>query len=305
MNKYYTAFLQDYNLTYDAKEKMFYGNMNGFQVSGTVSTFSSVNLLSFHVYVPEERTGEVGQFLFGIQKSYGVRDFNVVGDGIVLTVANSPKKYRSCAEAVANYLTVIETKGGCPFCGEDVIEESRLVGSACGIYRAHERCFDEYAQKVSAEEATEKAAPNKNLLKAIGGMALGALAGCVVWIIFSALGLISYWAPLISAFLGAYLWDRFGGKNDKFKIILLWVVTLVLLTLTIFLTYYVMLSNVAAEAGYTMAEAWPIWMESEEFTSALIQDIVISYVFILVANIVVTVQVAQTQKLMSKSFRKF
>ena len=157
MNKYYSAFIQDHGLTYDSKEKIFYGKIGDeYQISGTANTFSLVNRLSFHVHVPEERMGEVGQFLFGIKKNYGIQNFQVVGDGIVLTVTNSAKKYISCAEAVANYLSGIGAKGGCPFCGEDVIEEARLVGSPSGIYRAHERCFDEYVGKIAAGNLTKK-----------------------------------------------------------------------------------------------------------------------------------------------------
>lgn len=305
MNKVISAFLQEHNLTYDPKEKMFYGTIGGgYQVSGTVqSVWSNTNVLSFHVNLPEGREGEAAQFLAGISKQYGINNYQIAGDGIVCILTAYSKKYVACAEAIANYLSGVGVKGGCPFCEEELGEGARLVGSANGIYRAHEHCFDEYVQKVQGEEAAEKAAP-ANLPKSLGGMALGVLAGCVVWIIFFALGFISWWAPLISGLLGAFLWDKFGGKNNKTKIICIWAISLVLLTLTIFLSYYVEILNAANEVGISVQEAVDILFADSEFTSALWQDVIISYVFIVVANILVTVNVAKTQKLMSKSFRK-
>ncbi len=53
-----------------------------------------------------------------------------------------------------------------------------------------------------------------------------------------------------------------------------------------------------------MREALEILFADPEFKSALLQDVIISYVFITVANAVVTVQIVQTQKLLSKTFRK-
>ena len=303
MNKIISAFLQEHSLTYDSKEKLFHGSMRGFQVSGSVQTFSNTNVLSFHVCLPEERLGETNQFLAGISKTYGINQYRIAGDAIVCVLMASAKKYVSCADAIANYLTGIEVKGGCPFCGEELGEGARLVGSANGVYVAHEKCFDEYVEKVKNEEVAAKAAP-ANLPKALGGMVLGVLAGCAVWVIFFALGFISWWAPVISGFLGAFLWDKFGGKNDKVKIICMWALSLILLTLTLFLSYYVDILNAANEVGVTMNEALEILFADAEFKSGLLQDVIISYIFIVVANIVVTVQIVQTQKLLSKTFRK-
>ena len=303
MNKIISAFLQEHSLTYNSKEKLFHGSIHGYQASGSVQTFSNMNVLSFHVCLPEERQGEANQFLAGISKTYGIREFRIEGDGIVCVLMTSMKKYVACADALANFLTGIEAKGGCPFCGEELGEGARLIGSANGIYVAHEKCFDEYVEKVKNDEAAAKAAPS-NLPKALGGMVLGVLAGCVLWVIFFALGFISWWAPVVSGFLGAFLWDKFGGKNDKVKIICMWAISLVLLTLTLFLSYYVDILNAANEVGVTMREALEILFADPEFKSALLQDVIISYVFITVANAVVTVQIVQTQKLLSKTFRK-
>lgn len=304
MNKILSAFIQEHNLTYDNKEKMFYGFISGYQMSGGFSMWTSQNVLSFHVHLPEERLGETNQFFVGISKTYGIQSFNLAGDGIVCVLFTSVKKYVACAEAIANYLSGIGAKGGCPFCEEDLMEGARLVGSSSGIYRAHERCFDEYVEKVKGEEAAYKAAPAQ-MGKAVGGMVLGVLAGAVVWVLFYILGFISFWAPIVSGFLGAFLWDKFGGKNDKVKIIVLWVATIVILALTIFFTYYVTILNAATEAGFTFAEAWDILMADADFVSDFIQDTVVSAVFILLADVVITVQVAKTQKLLSKTFRKF
>ena len=262
MNKIISAFLQEHSLTYNSKEKLFHGSIHGYQASGSVQTFSNMNVLSFHVCLPEERQGEANQFLAGISKTYGIREFRIEGDGIVCVLMTSMKKYV-----------------------------------------AHEKCFDEYVEKVKNDEAAAKAAPS-NLPKALGGMVLGVLAGCVLWVIFFALGFISWWAPVVSGFLGAFLWDKFGGKNDKVKIICMWAISLVLLTLTLFLSYYVDILNAANEVGVTMREALEILFADPEFKSALLQDVIISYVFITVANAVVTVQIVQTQKLLSKTFRK-
>ncbi len=304
MNKIISAFLQEHSLTYDSKEKIFRGSIRGFQVSGTVQSLSTTNMLSFHVMIPEERKGEVNQFLAGIAKTYSVNQFRIDGDGIVCILVATPKKYVSCAAAIADFLAGIEAKGGCPFCGEELGEGARLVGSANGVYLAHETCFDAYVERVKNDEIAAKAAP-ANLPKALGGMALGVVAGCAVWVIFFALGFISWWAPVISGFLGAFLWDKFGGKNDKVKIICMWALSLVLLTLTLFLSYYVDILNAANEVGVSMGEAIEILFNDAEFKSGLLQDVIISYIFIIVANVVVTMQIVQTQKVMSKSFRKF
>ena len=309
MNKIMSAFMQEYHLDYDPKEKMFYGKMGEFQISGTAQyIWSQTNMLSFHVAVPEDRVGETNQFLSGIMKNYGIKRCKIAGDGIVCVLMATPKKYVACAQAIANYLSGIGAKGGCPFCGEELSEGARRVGSGSGIYIAHEHCFDEFCEKVRGEEAAEKAAPS-NLWKAVGGMALGALAGALIWVVLYLIGYLAMIAPIAGALLGAYLWDRFGGKNDKTKIIALWVITLVIMTLTIFLTYYVSILNEMKNYPELQMSVFECFIEmckvSEEFKNAVIMDTVVGYIFILAANIYVTVSVAQTQKLMSKSFRKF
>ncbi len=307
MNKYLAELISQNHLTYDKKEKYVYGTVNGIQVSGYVNVFTSANVLSFHVRIPEERKAEVNNYFAAHAKTYNIFRFELSGDGIVCAFRYVLlKKYVACANEVSAYLQGMGLTECCPFCGEELNEGVRLVGSVNGIYRAHERCFDEYVEKVGNEEAARLAAPG-NMPKAILGAVLGALAGAAIWVVLYLIGYLAMIAPIVGAVLGAFLWDKFGGKNNKTKIIVIWVVTVLVLTLTIFLTYWVSMLNAIQEAGVGGgAFEWfvKLMREDEEFKNAVITDTVLAYVFIVVANVIVTGNILKTQKLASKTFRK-
>lgn len=306
MNKFLSGFLAENGFVFD--NTTFNGELKGFQVSGVVN--GSNIRAAVNVHLNEGETAQIGNWLQDNKRAFSFIRYYVDENGFYgeINAFSAAKKCVQFLESAISYISSFKQPYRCPFCGDEMTEDKRLVGIGNNKMYAHEKCFDDYCEQVRGNEMQIAAAPN-NYLKG----ALGALAGCIVGgglfiFLYCVLNLIAGIAGIAGSLLAAFLWDKLGAKNDKVKIIVIWVMTIIIFTVAVFAGFLI---DIAVEfPGENALDIFLTLISSnasvaKEYQGAVIYDGVMSAIFILVGNIYTTIRVLQTQKLMSNSFAKY
>ena len=306
MNKILNEFLNSHSFTNDPKTG-FYGKLNGFQISGSVNQMTG-STCTVNVHLNEDAAEKVAARVEDNKKKYGILN-PVYTTNSVSCMINPPfgpvKKYIAFMEDITAFLKDVTATDCCPFCGETLegSEDIRLVGTYGRMFHAHEHCFDEYTEQVKSGEIKEAQAPN-NTLRGLLGAILGSLAGCIIWALMF---LFTDYFVVIVAFLismgAAFMWGKFGGKNNKTKIAVVWAVSIIMMLLTMLASYLIF---VAVSVDGNVFENFIYNLQvTPSFRSLVIVDTLISFVFIIVANVYMTINVLKTQKLESQTLIKY
>ena len=306
MNKILNEFLNSHSFTNDPKTG-FYGKLNGFQISGSVNQMTG-STCTVNVHLNEDAAEKVAAWVEENKKKYGILN-PAYSTNSVSCMINPPfgpvKKYIAFMEDITAFLKDVTATDCCPFCGETLegSEDIRLVGTYGRMFHAHEHCFDEYTEQVKSGEIKEAQAPN-NTLRGLLGAILGSLAGCIIWALMF---LFTDYFVVIVAFLismgAAFMWGKFGGKNNKTKIAVVWAVSIIMMLLTMLASYLIF---VAVSVDGNVFENFIYNLHvTPSFRSLVIVDTLISFVFIIVANVYMTINVLKTQKLESQTLIKY
>ncbi len=306
MNKILNEFLNSHSFTNDTKTG-FYGKLNGFQISGSVNQMTG-STCTVNVHLNEDAAEKVAAWVEENKKKYGILN-PAYSTNSVSCMINPPfgpvKKYIAFMEDITAFLKDVTATDCCPFCGETLegSEDIRLVGTYGRMFHAHEHCFDEYTEQVKSGEIKEAQAPN-NTLRGLLGAILGSLAGCIIWALMF---LFTDYFVVIVAFLismgAAFMWGKFGGKNNKTKIAVVWAVSIIMMLLTMLASYLIF---VAVSVDGNVFENFIYNLQvTPSFRSLVIVDTLISFVFIIVANVYMTINVLKTQKLESQTLIKY
>ena len=306
MNKILNEFLNSHSFTNDPKTG-FYGKLNGFQISGSVNQMTG-STCTVNVHLNEDAAEKVAAWVEENKKKYGILN-PAYSTNSVSCMINPPfgpvKKYIAFMEDITAFLKDVTATDCCPFCGETLegSEDIRLVGTYGRMFHAHEHCFDEYTEQVKSGEIKEAQAPN-NTLRGLLGAILGSLAGCIIWALMF---LFTDYFVVIVAFLismgAAFMWGKFGGKNNKTKIAVVWAVSIIMMLLTMLASYLIF---VAVSVDGNVFENFIYNLQvPPSFRSLVIVDTLISFVFIIVANVYMTINVLKTQKLESQTLIKY
>lgn len=129
--------------------------------------------------------------------------------------------------------------------------------------------------------------PN-NYLKGLAGLAIGAIVGVVLMVGFWYLGYVTTLAPLVSIFLGVFLYKNFGGKQNWVMIAMSFVITLIFILGTFVLIYAISARNATLEAGYSFLnffESLKFSLDNApEFKRFFFTDLLLNAIFILAAE---------------------
>lgn len=313
MNKKLAEYLSANGLKYE-KGKGFSGVTRGYQVSGEYSALRGI-FASVAVHLSEEQAAQVKNWLTASKKAYEVIQADVTQAGFTCVfLAYCPiKKYVAFLEGAVEYLSQISAeKDACPFCGKQFAAERRFVGVRGSRFYAHEPCFDQFAEKVAQEERNAAAAP-VYAGRGICGAVVGSLLGCIVWGLLYFVGYIAVVAAIITSLGAAFLWDKFGGKNCKAKIVAIWIVSVVMLGVTMFGVYCI---DVLIEFNKTGLADYGIsinvveflstsFRDVPEFRNAILFDTVVSCLFVVIGNVFTTMRILKTQKALSKTLVKY
>lgn len=306
MNKDLSAFLNA-NGFQSSGASRFFGSYKGFQFSG--NALGQQPSVSVAAYLDENTVAIVKEWLNSNSRNYSLVGKTVDGNGIGVTFTGFSwaKKMIAFINDVADYLATVAATDACPFCGEPLegnLDRGEPIKIDCNgnRFRIHENCYDNFVERAAQADAEAAAAPG-NYLKGALGMILGSLVGGALFIGLYLLGYIAWIAPLVAAFLGSFLYGKFGGKNDKTKVIILWASTVVIMAIAIFaaifIGVYIEVNKAAAEFGIVIEDYFGFFnelMQNEEFSGAVMLDVIVASIFMIASDAYVTYTVLKTQK---------
>lgn len=303
MQKKIANYVQQKGLVCD--KNSFSGKIDGIEIYGFAPRLSPPTL-SFAAYIPDESLFRLRNWIEGNKRKYAIINYKLDRRGVGIYFNQvTVKKYLQFFDLILPVIKENCMVGVCPFCGE-AMENPVYVEMDCRRFHSHEKCFDEYVQSVQTAENIEAAKPVK-LVRGIIGAIIGSLLGCVVWAILYYIGFIAVIAALLTSYGAAFMWDKFGGKNCNAKIVTVWIVTFVMLSVTMFALYIVAVELALYQNGLSGSSLeWFKYLleEDEELRISIITNTIISYIFILAGNFMITVRIRQTQSHESKRLRK-
>lgn len=309
MNRKLQELGQRYGLTED--KNSLYGVMNGYQVSFTYHIWTNPQLT---VYVAADtRTAypQINTFLSTNQKSLHIVNFQCFAEGIAfsligLTAKKESEYLEQAILALTDFLKTqnVPTAEYCVYCGQPM-EEKALVNQEGYRFYAHEQCFCQAHGSIIQAEQAYDALPN-NYGKGLVGAILGALIGCVVWAVVFMIGFFASFIAFLTAFLAGKLYDKFGGKHNKIKIVIVAAVSLGGIALTMLLLYVLAASGVAMESGLDISafEAFSRCMaEIPEFSREFYGNMALALLFGALGVASTVWDMARAQRKVSQSMK--
>lgn len=288
MNKHINEFVTNLNLVETSKAH-YSGVYNQYQYGFSYTTIgiSSLNITFFANF--GSKKNEIVSWLECEKKllkftSYQIDDYYLSIDfNVMLTIGKTLVNVTQASRMLADKFAELEipNKNYCPVCGQELDNTDKAIFNGYE-FNVDLGCRNTIAQKNAQAEMEFNNAPN-NYLKGALGASLFALIGVAVWIILGVATqrIFGYIAILVS-FLAGFGYNKFGGKNNFMKIVIPSLITIVLLIVSLFVIYYVILSNTCKEIGYTgsVMELLGFMLETdEEFKGGIISDVFITVLF--------------------------
>lgn len=285
MNNKFENVLSPYGLTINGDYA--YGNLMGYEANILARTLNAppfVMHISF--YATNEQKTKIENELNQIANKYLKYKFTYYG----ITVNISDFTISKLVEKLPNYLQQITSIlknneavgfGHCPVCGNELTTENTKIITIDGFNVAvDEKCFGEINTVIEKKNEEFKNTPN-NYLKGFLGALVGGVAGFAVAFILYLCGVISAISAFVAVVVGALLYKKFGGKENKMMIVIVSVTSLAFMILAVFTVYLYAAGAAAKEAGLVMNafEAFKTCMGVEEFASAFFTDLALTIVF--------------------------
>lgn len=302
------AFAEERGLVCESKRM--YGKFNGYQIS--IRFDSTMMYVGFHINAGT-KTSELTSFLtITRKKDLHIMQTAIDGSGVYcvfmnMTLGGSLKKADLALREVTEYLKVLEIPAdSCPYCGLPMETAVTVEDNYCK-FEAHEQCFGNKFSQVMAAEQEENLAPN-NYLNGFAGALIGALVGCGIFAILFVAGYLASLSSLLGALLASVLYSKFGGKNNKVKIVIVTLTTFILIIATFFICNIVYVSHLMKEEGLygsAIKVLFTLIKENEEVRRAFIGDLVLTIMFTILGIVLNVITMVRQQKKVSSSMKKY
>ncbi|MBQ8771875.1 MAG: hypothetical protein IJZ28_01625 [Clostridia bacterium] len=177
--------------------------------------------------------------------------------------------------------------GYCPVCGNPLdFADSKKANVEGFTISIDNTCVQEINAVIAEDEQEFQSAPN-NYPKGLVGALIGGLAGAAVAFVLYIAGFISALSAFVSFFVGALLYQKFGGKKNGVMIGIVTAVTLVAMVLSVYGVYLVECAAAAEEYGLqiTAKEAFDLCWEDAEFRGAFWGDMAMTLFFTVIAAV--------------------
>lgn len=296
MDKKSTELLQERGYTVYNKQR-FRGTTKGFFIDCLLGDDGSSEVI-INCYLAGKEN-EVASALDNLRKSKIIMNFFLRGNTIHLLTGSAyafghaialDKTFRSIDECIATLENLGISSNDCPICGKSMeITETAICPNGM---TAHKECANQMKADIIAT-------PN-NYAKGCLGAMLGVLVGCIVWVVAFFFGFLTTIAPIVAAFLASILWDKFGGKNDTKKIVLIVILTFIgfLITLCALYGFAIMSRIIELSFDGTFFEGVRfIFLYDNEFRTALLQDVTYSLIFCIAGIVFAVIDIVRKQKL--------
>lgn len=178
------------------------------------------------------RDQQLEKFLEKNKKELKLTNYGVVGIGLMVApqlYANIFRQIEGILDKITRFLKREGYPGAdvCPYCGTSLGSGAVDMWESGIPFQAHAACYERALAAVREKERREAAMPDKKWL-GTGGALLGALGGCVAFILMFVWWNFAAVAAAIGVLLGGWLYGKFGGKNTPFKVAVCAVLPLVL-----------------------------------------------------------------------------
>ncbi len=266
--------------------KTAYGEFGGFETNIMVEPTASMPFLAhFSCFASDGQRCTISQQLQA-EKMKNVRfDWSMYGLSVFandLTVKRLFDRMDSILEKVCEILKANGALGVgyCPICGKELSSDNKKCNVDGFSIVIDNECVQDINQMIDEVNKEFEAAPN-HYLRGFAGAVLGGLGGVVVYVVLYLLGYLAAISAFISFALGAWLYGKFGGKQNKMMIVIVALTTLVLMLGTTFVIYLTAAATAAAEAGINVNafEAFGMLMEQEEFSRLFVSDLLFTLLF--------------------------
>ena len=256
MNKYLKEFAERYSLKENGNNVV-YGVFNGYQVVVSLSNTNPVDCFVRIYSNFREVKGDVESFLSIRKSEYKLRVYTfsnstLTFDYTTFGVKGWVEKAEKILLELTEHLTRIQAKGieYCPGCGEKMDIPTTVTVHNNPLLLCS-NCAGKIKEEQDKKEAEYQAAPG-NYGKGLIGAIIGALIGGVVWIAVAyILGLVSAFIAVLITYLAAIGYDKMQGKQSQKKLIITTAVSLVVVVLSMYLSYVVMVNAELKAAGIT------------------------------------------------------
>lgn len=254
MNKHIVNALKDYKFTFDKNNG--YGFINDYEVNVFNNVMAVGPVFIFSTFLSQTKKND---FIIKMNdRKIPLVQAQAFDFGVMVTLGSMTAKSfeKKCKEVLPIILEILESidapkKDICPQSGEKLDElDSKIVTlprTKIKI-RLSNKAVAVVNNNIDKSNEDYEIAPN-NYLKGFAGIFIGVLVGVVLTVIFALLGYITVLAPLVSIFLGIFLYKKFGGKQNYVMIIMSFITTLVILLSTLIIMYVVVADKGLEEAG--------------------------------------------------------
>ncbi len=290
------------------QNEMGYGIINGYETNLVVRVLDNQAPVLLHIstFIPNEKKEAILNTIKNMHVKMLMVDFTAYGLLIGLndiTIGKLIKRLDDILNSIYAILTDFGalTKEHCPVCG-DVLPEDAAIHNVDGLQiTLDEKCVEGINAAIEQANDEFEKAPN-NRSRGFLGALIGALGGAVIYYILYLIGFISAISVVVGIFLGAKLYQKFGGKPDKIMIVIVTLVSFVVLLLTVFIIYVMASKGLVADYGFTSTgfKAFKDMMTVKEFKSSFISDLAMTVVFTIAGGILEAVDMARAIKRVDK-----
>ena len=292
MNKHIVEALSSYNFTIDKQNA--YGNIDGYEVNVVDNPLNTGPVFVFSTFLSQSKKNDfvikLNQLKLRLVQAEAF-DFGVmVKVSALWSYKEFLKKIPEMLTAVLGILQELEAPKSdiCPQSGEPIDQlDCRLttMPNTNVKIRLSNNAVSVVNSTIDKTNEDFEKAPN-NYLKGFLGIAIGAIAGIAVAFVAGLLGYITSIAPIVSIFLGVFLYQKFGGKPNHVMIIMSLTTTLVSMVGFILFLYITVANEAVAEINLALSgfDALKFCLEnSKDFKSAFVSEVVTNAVFFLIA----------------------
>lgn len=189
------------------------------------------------------------------------------------------------ADALRQLLQILSANGAsgigyCPACGKPLSEESMVCHPGGMQIKMDCACMAGINVAIRNENQTFQDAPN-HYLRGFGGAALGGVVGALVAYVLFQIGFISALSVFVAIALGAFLYQKFGGKPNVGMILIVSLTSFAFMIASVFGVYLLAISDMLAGEGLDMTaiEAFGKLMENSDFSKEFMTNLSMTIVF--------------------------
>lgn len=279
MNKKYKQFLTSLNMTVNGNSA--YGVVKGWETNFSLVSLDYRYSARLHIsfYATDEQKRAISNELRKAKIKCSGFELTQFGLLILMRDLTTSKILKLLDEVLNDVFAILSANeavgaGCCPVCGEPASQENaRPYNTEFGRIIMDDECAKDLNDLIAEENKDFKEAPN-NYIRGFFGALIGGVVGAFITIILYYVGFVASLSAVVAVALGAFLYAKFGGKQNVMMIVIVSLTTLAFIVLSIF-GIYIHASGVAArEEGIMISgiDAFRILMTNDDFKTLFFRD---------------------------------